>query len=153
MGMKTLSRRCKYALRATYLLTRQYQRGSVTAAEIAAAERIPRKFLEAILVQLRNRGIVDSRQGKGGGYTLAAAPDTISIGNVIRAIDGPLAPLPCASETEYLRCPECVDENLCETRHIMRKVRDAVAAILDETTLADACARGKSAAAATTYEI
>lgn len=124
-----------------YCLTREYERTSMAAAAIANEERIPRKFLEAILVQLRNSGIVESKQGKHGGYALARHPEQITLGAIIRVIDGPLAPLPCASETAYRRCLECADPMRCETRMVMKEVRDAVAHILDKTTLHQACAR------------
>jgi Rrf2 family protein len=78
-----------------------------------------------------------SKKGKGGGYSLAQAPETITVGQVIRLVDGPLAPLPCASETAYRKCDECVDDRFCETKLVMRQVRDATAQILDRTSLAD----------------
>ena len=137
--MQTLSKRCRYGLRALYHLTREYGRGAVPISQIAAQENIPHKFLEAILLQLRNRGIVESQKGKKGGYYLAARPDAITMGSIIRAIDGPLAPLPCASETAFRRCPECADEQSCETRILMKEVRDAIVAILDQKTLAQVC--------------
>jgi len=146
--MRTLSRRCKYALRALYCLTREYDHGFVSAAVIAREEAIPRKFLEAILSQAHHAGLVDSREGKGGGYYLALSPASITIGSVIRAIDGPL------SETAYRRCPECVDESRCETRFVMKQVRDAMAAVLDQVTLSDLMKEARSlAAAGVTYEI
>ncbi|MBC7926489.1 MAG: Rrf2 family transcriptional regulator [Bryobacteraceae bacterium] len=143
--MKTLSQKCKYALRALYSLTDQYGAGPVLIASLSEKEQIPRKFLEVILWELKQRGVVDSKKGKGGGYQLAAPPDSITIGNIIRYIDGPLAPLPCASETGYRRCEECIDESKCGTRLVMRQVRDAIVAILDHTTLADVCASVASA--------
>lgn len=109
-------------------------------ASLSETEKIPKKFLEVILWELKQRGVVESKKGKGGGYQLAMSPDKVTIGSVIRCIDGPLAPLPCASETGYRRCEECIDENKCGTRIVMRKVRDAMVAILDHTTLADVCA-------------
>ena len=138
--MRTLSRKSKYALRALYRLTREYANGPLLIAQVAKQERIPRKFLEAILVQLRNGGIVRSRKGRGGGYALAAPPDQVTIGAILRVIDGPLAPLPCASETAFRLCSECPGDRPCETRLIMREVRDAIAGILDHTTLASLCA-------------
>ena len=146
--LKTLSRRCKYALRALYRLTREYQQGPVRIAQIAAKERIPRKFLEAILVQLRDRQIVGSREGKNGGYYLSAPPQTVTIGSVLRIIDGPLAPLPCASETAYQPCDECEDEARCETKFVMREVRNAIAGVLDNVTLAEVCAKDANSKAA-----
>ena len=137
--MKTLSQKCKYALRALYALTDTYGRGPVLIASLSKEHRIPKKFLEVILWELKQRGIVESKKGKGGGYQLALPPDKITIGSVIRTIDGPLAPLPCASETAYRKCEECIDESRCGTRLVMKQVRDAMAAILDHTTLADVC--------------
>lgn len=135
--MKTLSKKGKYALRALYYLTREHGKGPVLISSISKAEQIPKKFLEVILLQLRSYGLVESKKGKGGGYYLAKSPSDIKIGSVIRIIDGPLAPLPCASETAYRRCEECLDEKLCGTRIVMRQVRDAMAGILDHTSLAD----------------
>jgi Rrf2 family protein len=148
--LKTLSKKGKYALRALYHLTRERGRGPVLIATLAQRERIPHKFLELILLHLKNNGLVESKKGRHGGYTLAKEPSKITIGSVIRLIDGPLAPLPCASETAYRKCEECIDESNCGTRIVMRRVRDAMADILDKTTLADVCAeveeRRKSAA-------
>jgi Rrf2 family protein len=138
--LKTLSKKGKYALRALYHLTREQGRGPVLIATLAQKESIPHKFLELILLHLKNNGLVESKKGRNGGYLLAKEPSKITIGSVIRMIDGPLAPLPCASETAYRKCEECVDEKHCGTRIVMRKVRDAMAEILDNTTLADVCA-------------
>lgn len=149
--MNQLSRRCKYALRALYCLNRRYSIGLLPVIEIAETEKIPRKFLEAILVQLRNAGLVESQLGKKGGYRLAKSPDSITIGAIVRVIDGPLAPLPCARETRSQLCEECVGQN-CETRLIMRQVRDAIAGVLDHTTLTDACAKS-DAEHVLTYDI
>lgn len=137
--MKTLSKKGKYALRALYHLAREHGRGPVLIATLSKEESIPHKFLELILLHLKNNGLVESKKGRNGGYYLAQTPDKITIGSVIRLIDGPLAPLPCASETAYRRCEECVDESICGTRIVMRRVRDAMADILDHTTLADVC--------------
>jgi len=137
--VKTLSQKCKYALRALYSLTDTYGRGPVLIASLSKEHRIPKKFLEVILWELKQRGIVESKKGKGGGYQLALPPDKITLGSVIRTIDGPLAPLPCASETAYRKCEECIDETRCGTRLVMKQVRDAMAAILDHTTLTDVC--------------
>ena len=106
---------------------------------LAEEEEIPKKFLELILLELKNMGVVASKQGKHGGYQLGHPPSEITLGRVIRIMDGPLAPLPCASETAYQKCEECVDEESCGTRIVMRRVRDAIALILDGTTLADVC--------------
>jgi Rrf2 family protein len=115
---------------------------------MAEREHIPKKFLEQILLKLKVQGLVDSKKGKGGGYTLIRHPESITVGQIIRMIEGPLAPLPCASESAYRKCDECPDDRFCETRLIMRDVRNAIAEILDRTTLADACRRSDDARAA-----
>ncbi len=137
--MKTISKKAKYGLRALYALSRRYGQGPVMVRTLAEEEQIPKKFLELILLELKNSGIVASRQGKLGGYLLNKPPEEITLGRVIRIMDGPLAPLPCASETAYHKCEECIDEKTCGTRLVMRQVRDATAQILDNTTLADVC--------------
>ena len=134
--MRQLSKRTQYSLRALYALTRKFGEGPVLITTLAETESIPKKFLEQILVSLKSAGFVSSKKGKGGGYVLAQPPEKITIGSVIRAIEGPLAPLPCASETRFKKCEECVDIQTCGTRIVMRQVRDAMAAILDQTTLA-----------------
>ena len=155
--MTNLSRKARYALRALYALAADEARGPVLIAELAEREKIPRKFLEAILLELKNAGVLRSKKGKGGGYALARPAERITIGEVVRVIDGPLAPIPCASERNFVRCEECTDETTCGTRQIMKKVRDAIAAILDTTSLADVraqIARAQHSAAATvTYSI
>ena len=137
--MRQLSKRTQYSLRALYALTRKFGEGPVLITTLAETETIPKKFLEQILVSLKSAGFVSSKKGKGGGYILAQPPERITIGSVIRAIEGPLAPLPCASETRFRKCDECVDIQTCGTRIVMRQVRDAMAEILDETTLAMVC--------------
>ena len=137
--MRQLSKRTQYSLRALYALTRKFGEGPVLITTLAESETIPKKFLEQILVSLKSAGFVSSKKGKGGGYVLAQPPEKITIGSVIRAIEGPLAPLPCASETRFRKCDECVDIQTCGTRIVMRQVRDAMAAILDETTLTMVC--------------
>ena len=135
--MTNLSRKARYALRALYALSAEEARGPVLIADLAEREKIPHKFLETILLELKNAGVLKSKKGKGGGYSLARSPEQITMGQVIRIIDGPLAPIPCVSENAFVRCEECVDEATCGTRQVMKKVRDAIAAILDSTTLAD----------------
>lgn len=135
--MRTISKKTKYALEALYSLSRHYGEGPILVHSVAKEESIPLKFLQAILLELRNRGVVTSKKGRAGGYELSRPPEDITVGTVIRMIEGPLAPLPCARETNYRRCEECQDEHTCGTRIVMRRVRDAVAHILDSTTLAD----------------
>ena len=135
--MRTISKRTQYGLKALLSLGRRYREGPVLIATLSQEESIPLKFLEAILLNLKGQGVLESKKGKGGGYHLSRPPSTITIGSVIRMMEGPLAPLPCASETAFRPCPECKDIETCGTRIIMRQVRDAMAAVLDKTTLAD----------------
>lgn len=130
-----LTKRSKYGLKAAIYLAGQVGRGPVAISEVATAEHIPQKFLEAILLDLKRQGILQSRMGQRGGYLLARTPDDITVGQVIRCLDGPLALVPCVSQTAYARCEECVDEATCAVRFAMKQVRDATAAILDQTTL------------------
>lgn len=139
-----LTRRTKYGLKAALLLAREYDRGAVLISELAERERIPRKFLELILLDLKHRGILQSRKGPGGGYQLARTPDRISIGEIMRVLDGPLALVPCASQTAYRPCEECVSERECAVRRVFKAVRDETARILDGTTLAAAASAGGS---------
>ena len=136
-----LSRKSKYGLKALLVLAQKSGSGPVLISELAARDAIPKKFLEAILLELKRHGVVQSQKGKGGGYFLRRAPADITFGEVIRVLDGPLAAVPCVSETAYMKCAECVDEPTCGVRLAMKEVRDATARILDHTTLADVNAR------------
>jgi len=131
-----ISQRARYALNALLALTRA--NGSLMVGEIAASERIPRKFLEQILLELKRHGIVQSHRGRHGGYELLMAADRITFGQVLRIIDGPLAPLPCLSRVAYRPCTDCIDEESCEVRRVFARVTDQMRAILDRTTIADA---------------
>lgn len=135
--MKGLSQKSKYGLRALQRLAREKGRGPVLILDLAKRERIPRKFLESILLELKNEGVLESKRGKGGGYVLRKDPGQVTLGEVIRLFDGPLAPIPCASERSFKKCDDCHDIATCGTRLVMREVRDAMAKILDHTTLAD----------------
>jgi Rrf2 family protein len=135
--MRTISKRTQYGLKAMIALGRQYGKGPVLISTLSVQEQIPIRFLEAILLDLKSRALLSSKRGKGGGYELTRPPSTITIGSLIRIMEGPLAPLPCASETAYRPCDTCQDVEHCGTRIIMRKVRDAIADVLDRTTLAD----------------
>ena len=132
-----LSRKSKYGLKALLVLAQRAGRGPVLVSDLADCDAIPKKFLEAILLQLKHRGVVESKKGKGGGYFLRRSPAEITFGEVIRVLEGPLAAVPCVSETAYMKCTECVDEQTCGVRLAMKQVRDATARILDNTTLAD----------------
>ena len=133
-----LSQKAKYALRAMLMLAEAPPEELVLIQDIADRQRVPKKFLELILVELKRHGFAHSQRGRSGGYCLARPADTITFGQVIRAMDGPIAPLPCASITGYRRCADCADERSCAIRKVMRRVRDLMAEILDRTTLADA---------------
>lgn len=132
-----LSNKAKYALHATFYLARHYGEGPILISEMAEKERIPKKFLEVILLELKNQGLLISRKGKGGGYLLRKPPKDITVGQIIRIIDGPLAPVPCVSVTAYESCDECRDESTCGIRIVMKEVRDAIANILDKTSIED----------------
>jgi Rrf2 family protein len=130
-------------LKAVLSLGRRYRGNPVLIATIAEEESIPLKFLQVILLKPKDQGLLESKKGKGGGYRLNRPPSTITLGSVIRTLEGPLAPLPCASETAFRACVECKDIETCGTRIIMRQVRDAMAAVLDNTTLADLVRRAR----------
>jgi Rrf2 family protein len=133
-----LSQKTRYAIKALLELSGIPPGASLSSAEIAARRGIPAKFLETILVELKRDGLVRGRRGRGGGYQLGQGPEEISFGTVVRLMEGPLALLPCVSQTQYRRCADCMDERNCELRVLFREVRDSTAAILDERTLADA---------------
>jgi Rrf2 family protein len=133
-----LSQKTRYAIKALLELSSIPPGASLSSAEIAARRNIPAKFLETILVELKRDGLVRGRRGRGGGYQLGQGPEEISFGTVVRLMEGPLALLPCVSQTQYRRCADCIDERNCELRILFREVRDSTAAILDERTLADA---------------
>lgn len=133
-----LSQKCKYALQALLSLAREPSQGLLLVSDIAERENLPKKFLEAILLELNRNGLVRSRRGRGGGYALAKPADLITFGQVVRIIDGPLAPLSCVSVNYYRRCEDCRDEMTCDIRKVMRRVRDAIANELDGTSLQDA---------------
>jgi Rrf2 family protein len=133
-----LTSRAKYALRASVVLAELHPSAVWTsAADLAEAADVPRKFLEAILTQLREQGLVESRRGPAGGHRLIAPPASVSVADVIRSIDGPLAMTPCASETAFRACDDCAEIDTCRLRHIMRHARDAAAAVLERHSLAD----------------
>lgn len=130
-----LTKKGKYGLKAMFHLANSSSDKLISVAEIATAHQIPRKFLDNILAELRNAGFVNSRKGKGGGFCLAKPADEIILGNIIRALDGALAPIPCASKTDYRPCDDCEEEN-CEVRHVMLDVRESIVAVLDNRSLA-----------------
>jgi Rrf2 family protein len=140
---KMLSSKGKYAVRAATMLAERFADGEwVSTAEIAEREHIPRKVLETILVNLRDHGLVDSRRGSHGGHQLARDPARISVAEIIRVTDGPLALTPCASVTRFRPCTDCVDINTCRLQHLMKEARDAVANVLENRSLADLAGLG-----------
>ena len=137
-----LSQKARYALRALIELGREGAESQLTAGEIAQRSQAPRKFLEAILLELARRHLIISRRGKFGGYSLARPADTISFAEVIRVIDGPLALAPCASQTAFRKCDDCADLETCELRPALLRARDATAQVLENYTLAEAARTG-----------
>ena len=133
-----LSQKARYALRALLHLVEHGASRTIQVGEMAETQQIPRKYLEFIMVDLKKAGLVTSRRGPGGGYVLARPPSAISFVEVIRAIDGPIALVPCASENFYARCGDCHDEATCAIRRVLAQVRDSAVAILGNTSLADA---------------
>lgn len=133
-----ISQKARYAFKAlTYMAARPFGT-SFQIHEIAERERIPRKFLEHILRDLRNQGLIASRRGRGGGYHLLKRPHDISMGAVLRIIDGPIAPLSCLSRSAYRPCADCPDEKHCAVRGLFSEVFAATILTMEAMTLADA---------------
>ncbi|HUI21690.1 MAG TPA: Rrf2 family transcriptional regulator [Methylocella sp.] len=132
-----LTKKGKYGLKAMLHLAGRPLGEATLVTEIANANEIPKKFLDTILGELRNAGFVFSKKGKGGGYTLARPAHEIKVGHIIRVLDGPLAPIACASKNSYRRCEDCADEKHCCVRLIMLEARNAIATVLDNRTLAE----------------
>ncbi len=130
-----LSKKCKYAIHALVYLAERYQEGPVHIQEIAEKRNIPKKFLEAILLELRNAKILHSKKGKGGGYYLYQKPSEVNLMEIIRLMDGAIAMLPCVSLHYYEKCDECRSEKVCGIRDAFIKVRDETLAILGGSTL------------------
>lgn len=137
-----LSSRARYATRAVLHLSLRHGQGPVAAQEIADRQNIPMKFLQQILISLKLAGFVVSRKGPGGGFTLARPPEQIMLGTVLRAMDGPLAPVSCVSVTRYEEC-SCPNPDDCTLRETFKEARDAMSQILDSTSFADLCQRAE----------
>lgn len=135
-----ISQKAKYALRALVALSKVPPGASVMISEISREQSIPKKFLEQILLELKRAGIVISKRGRLGGYVLLKAPEQVTFGEVLRLIDGPIAPLPCLSKIAYRKCTDCAEETSCEIRRVFGRVAIATRDVLDSTTLADAIA-------------
>lgn len=135
-----ISQKAKYALRALVALARAPVDEPVLISDIAESQAIPKKFLEQILLDLKHHGIVVSRRGKFGGYQLLKRPEEITFGQVLRIVDGPIAPLPCLSRIAYRRCDDCKCEADCEIRHVFADVARETRRVLDSSTIAQAIA-------------
>ena len=132
-----LTKKGKYGLKAMVHLAGRPVGEATLVNDIANANEIPKKFLDTILGELRNAGFVFSKKGKGGGYTLARPAHDIKVGHIVRVLDGPLAPIACASKNSYRRCDDCPDEKNCCVRLIMVEARNAITTVLDNRTLAE----------------
>jgi len=131
-----LSKKSQYAFKALLYLTEKYNQGPVLISEISRKKKVPLKFLENILLELKKAGILDSKKGKGGGYFLKKDPAKVKVATIIRLVNGPIAMLPCVSLYFYERCKNC-DEKKCGLHDMMIEVRDASLAILENRTLKD----------------
>jgi len=138
-----LSKKCKYAIHALVYLAERYQQGPVHIQDIAESERIPKKFLEAILLEMRNAKILHSKKGKGGGYYLYKRPEDVNLVEIIRLMDGAISLLPCVSLNYYEPCEECKDEKICGIRDAFIGVRDQTLQLLSKSTLAQILKRRK----------
>ncbi len=139
-----LTNKGKYGLKALIDLAQHPFGASHQVLDIATRNTISKKFLDNILLDLRNAGFVRSKKGPGGGYALAKQPSEIKVGAIVRALDGPLAPIACANRTAFRPCDDCADFETCAVRLVMTDVRNAIAGILDSTTLADLAARSRA---------
>jgi Rrf2 family protein len=140
-----LSQKARYALHALIVLAEHGGEEPLQIADIAEEARVPRKFLEQILLELKKRGIVRSTRGRAGGYLIGKAPKDISFADVIRVIDGPLALAPCVSVTAYHKCEDCVDEATCSIRKVLLAARDATAEVLESRNIAQAVVTARKA--------
>lgn len=136
-----LSKKTRYALKALVVLGKNFGQAPMQIQKIALEEHIPKKFLEQILLDLRNAGLLYSKKGAGGGYGLIKDPKEISVVQVLRLTGGPVALLPCVSLNFYQPCQECVNESTCGVRDVFAEVRDATLKILSETSIADVIRR------------
>jgi Rrf2 family protein len=140
-----LTKKTRYGLKALMVLAQKGDKEPTLIAELAEREGIPRKFLEAILRELRQHGVLSAQRGRGGGYRLRKSPKEISLAAIIRALDGPIAPLPCLSRTAYRRCAECKSERSCGVRLVMRDIHETNLRVLENTTLDDLVKRSLEA--------
>lgn len=139
-----LSKKAQYALYALRYLAMKKDKGPILIKEIVNAEQLPQKFLEAILIDLKRAGIVNSKKGKQGGYYLIKEPDEINFAEIIRIFDGAIALLPCATYKYYEKCQKCENDDDCGLRNVVKEIRDKTVAILKELTLQDVIDRDKT---------
>ncbi len=133
-----ISKKAKYALKALSCLATAFEnKKPMLISEIAVKENIPKKFLETILLELRNNGVLHSQKGKGGGYILRLQPESVNLAKIIRIIDGPIAPVLCVSLNFYGKCDDCLSEETCKIRPVMQRLRDANLSVYENTTLKD----------------
>lgn len=130
-----MSKKAKYAINAMVFLAKKYGEGATVIQEVAESQNIPRKFLEAILLELKIAGLLGSKKGKGGGYYLLKPPEEVNMADIMRLMDGPIALLPCVSYKYYEKCDECHDENICSIRKTFFEVRNTTVALLKNATL------------------
>jgi len=139
-----LSKKTQYAIKALVILGKNYGKQPMQILRIAQEDKIPKKFLEQILLELRNAGLLVSKKGAGGGYSLNKDPNEIFLTQVLRITGGPIALLPCVSLNFYQRCEECIDEKTCGIRDVFTDVRNASLKILSETSIANVIDRENS---------
>jgi Rrf2 family protein len=142
-----ISKKTKYAIHALVHLAKKYEKGPVLIGEISKQQRIPKKFLEAILLELKGAGILGSKKGKGGGYYLIRKPADVHLAEVMRLFGGAIALLPCVTYVYYERCDECKDEETCGLRDVVMDVRNQTVAMLKESTLENVIKREQRLAA------
>lgn len=138
-----LSKRTKYAIQAMIRLAKENERGPMVIGDISEKEHIPKKFLESILLELKNAGFVNSRKGRKGGYYLIKEPSEINMADIHRLFDGAIALLPCVTYQYYERCEECQDEETCPIRSAVKEIRDATVDIMKRYTLEELVKREK----------
>jgi len=143
-----LTRKGKYGLKALLHLAGLAPGQSAPVSVIAEKNNISKKFLDGIMAELRNAGLVNSRYGREGGFSLSRPAKDIMVGHVIRVLDGPLSPIPCASKAYYQKCEDCADERTCQVRLVMLEVRNAIAGILDAMSIEEMRKLGGTAAVA-----
>ncbi len=132
-----LSKKAQYSIQALLRLARDYAKGPIQIRQIAEDQNVPKKFLETILLDLKNEGILGSKKGKGGGYYLIKRPEEVDLASIIRLFDGAIALLPCATFKYYQPCNHCKDEAICGVRSVIRDLRDAMVQFLKNTSLQD----------------